>query len=67
MPTADNKNAALTPDELKRLKDFSSDNWYLQTARDFFLFSFYLRGANLTDIARLKISDTSYVRKKKKH
>jgi len=64
MPTADNKNAALTPDELKRLKDFSSDNWYLQTARDFFLFSFYLRGANLTDIARLKISDTSYVRKK---
>ena len=67
MPKSDIKNAALTPKELKTLKDFNSDNWYLQMARDFFLFSFHLRGANLTDIARLKKSDTSYIRKKTKN
>tara|TARA_B110000483_G_scaffold210645_1_gene257843 strand:- start:239 stop:1513 length:1275 start_codon:yes stop_codon:yes gene_type:complete len=66
MPQSDVKNAALTLEELKKLRNYKSDNWYLQTARDFFLFSFYLRGANLTDIARLKKSDTSYVRKKTK-
>lgn len=35
MPKADIKYASLTPEKLKKLKDFNSDNWYLQMARDF--------------------------------
>jgi len=66
MPTGSAKNAKLTLEELGKLVDFKSDNWYYQNCRDFFLVSFYLRGANLTDIARLEKGQTVYTRKKTK-
>lgn len=64
MPKATVKNVGLTKEEIQKLVEFNSDNWYFQTARDFFLFSYGLRGANLTDIARLEKKANTYVRKK---
>lgn len=64
MPQGKVKNVGLSQEDIDKIKNFNSDNWYLQTARDFFLFSYALRGANLTDIARLEKDAFMYTRKK---
>lgn len=64
MPTPKTKNQSLTKDQLKLIKDFSSNNMYHQRARDMFLASYYMNGANLTDVARLEKNQKIYTRKK---
>ena len=66
IPKGGSKNASLNTEQLQRIKDFKSDNHYLQMARDYFLFSFYARGLNLKDIALLKKGQESFVREKTK-
>ena len=66
MPKGKSKQAGLSKVDLKKILDFSSENWYLQMARDYFLASYYLKGANMTDMIRLKKNSSSYVRKKTK-
>ncbi len=66
MPKSSKRNVALSKDDIQKLVEFSSDNWYLQNSRDFILFSYGLRGANLTDIARLEKNASTYIRKKTK-
>ena len=64
IPKGGSKNVALTKDQLRKIKDFSSDNYYLQMARDYFMFSYYANGMNLKDIAKLKTGQTEWVRSK---
>lgn len=66
MPKVTSKNIALQQADIDKLKEFSSDNWYLQSARDFFLISYGLYGANMTDIARLEKGAKIFTRKKTK-
>lgn len=67
IPTGGSKNAALTKEQLRKIKDFNSDNYYLQMARDYFMFSYYANGMNLKDIAKLKVGQTEWVRSKTEH
>jgi len=64
IPTGDSKNVGLNKQDLKKIQDFTSDNHYLQMARDYFMFSYYANGMNLKDIAKLKKNQTEYVRSK---
>jgi site-specific recombinase XerD len=64
IPTGGSKNAAITKEQLRKIKDFSSDNYYLQMARDYFMFSYYANGMNLKDIAKLKTGQTEWIRSK---
>jgi len=66
MPKSKTKNQSLTKEQLILIKDFSSKNRYHQRARDMFLASFYMMGANLTDVARLEKNQKIYTRKKTK-
>lgn len=66
IPKGGSRNASLDKEQLQRIKDFKTDNHYLQMARDYFLFSFYARGMNLKDIALLKKGQKDYVREKTK-
>ena len=67
MPTPKSKNQSLTKEQLKLIKDFSSNNRYHQRARDMFLASYYMMGANLTDVARLEKNKKIYTRNKTKN
>ena len=64
IPSKTSKNIGLRKDDLLKLKEFSSDNYYLQMARDYFLFSYFGRGLNLKDIAKLKKGQEYYIRSK---
>jgi len=64
IPESDGNNKGLEDEALKKLKDFKSDNWYLQMARDFWMFSYYARGMNLKDMAKLKIGQKEFIRSK---
>ncbi len=64
IPKGGSRNAALTKDQLRKIKDFSSNNYYQQMARDYFMFSYYANGMNLKDIAKLKVGQTEWVRSK---
>jgi integrase len=60
---------ALTLDEMRRLKNLTTDDEALAMARDLFLFSFYTRGMSFVDIAYLRKADVrdgvlSYKRRK---
>ena len=67
IPKGGSKNVALTKDQLRKIKDFSSDNYYLQMARDYFMFSYYANGMNLKDMIKLKKGQKEYIRSKTEH
>ena len=46
--------------------EFKSDNWYLQMARDYWMFSYYARGMNLKDIALITKGQKEWIRAKTK-
>ncbi len=48
------RNLRLTSDTIKKIRDFQTENVHTQRARDFFMISFYLIGANTSDIYGLK-------------
>ena len=64
IPSKKSKNIGLRKEDLLKLKEFSSDNYYLQMARDYFLFSYFGRGLNLKDIAKLKKGQDYFIRSK---
>ena len=64
IPNKSAKNVGLNKEQLTKIKDFSSDNYYLQMARDYFLFSYFAGGMNLKDIAKLKKGQGYYIRSK---
>ncbi len=49
-----------------KLMNFKSDNFYLQMARDYWIYSYINRGMNLKDIALLKKGQTEFYRHKTK-
>ena len=55
--TKASKNVGLRKPDLKKILDFSSENVYLQKARDIFIFSYYLGGFNWKDLILLTYKD----------
>ena len=65
--TAKSKNQGLRQEDIKKLILFSSENYYLQRARDIFLFSYFFGGMNYKDLITLTPKDIEngyFVRKK---
>ena len=63
------RNVGLDKEGLKKIKNFKSDNLYLQEARDVFLFSFYFGGMNWKDLILLtpkNIDEEYFIRAKTK-
>ena len=61
------KNQGLRIEDLKKIQKFSTDNTYLQFARDIFLFSYYFGGMNWKDLIKLtlkNIEDKYFIRSK---
>ena len=67
IPVGASKNVGLSKADLLKIKDFNSDNYYLQMARDYFMFSYYANGMNLKDIIKLKKGQKEYIRSKTEH
>ena len=68
--TTTGKNQALELDEVQRILDFSSENYWYQMARDFWVFSYLGGGLNLKDIVFLtkdKYKKGFYIREKTKN
>ena len=66
IPEGEGTNRGLTKEQLKKIFEFSSDNWYHQMARDYFMLSYFFHGINLKDLSQLKKGQTDYVRSKTK-
>lgn len=69
--TPDAVKRAIPLDDIRKIEKFETDNPLERFSADLFLFSFYARGMNLADIARLKRSNIvggriEYVRTKTK-
>lgn len=64
IPEGARKNQGLSKADVKKIVDFSSDNEYLQTARDYFLFCFYNGGMNIKDVLHLKKGQKEFRRLK---
>ena len=64
IPKGESKNQSLNSDQIKTLLKFTSDNFYLQMARDYWVFSYINRGMNLTDVAYLEKGQKEFIRKK---
>lgn len=64
IPEGARKNQGLSKADVKKIVDFSSDNEYLQTARDYFLFCFYNGGMNIKDVLHLKKGQKEFKRLK---
>ena len=64
IPKGARKNQGLSKADIKKIVDFSSDNEYLQTARDYFLFCFYNGGMNIKDVLHLKKGQKEFKRLK---
>lgn len=64
IPTATSKNQGLSKADVKKIRDFSSEVYYLQQARDYFMFCFYNGGMNIKDVALLKKEQTEFMRAK---
>jgi site-specific recombinase XerD len=64
IPEGARKNQGLSKADIKKIVDFSSDNEYLQTARDYFLFCFYNGGMNIKDVLHLKKGQKEFKRLK---
>ena len=58
-PIGRNIKKALTIDEVKLLSKYESDDVNKQKAKDFWFFSFYCNGINITDICELRYSNVS--------
>lgn len=67
IPVGASKNVGLSKEDLLKIKNFNSDNYYLQMARDYFMFSYYANGMNLKDIIKLKKGQKEYIRSKTEH
>jgi len=67
IPVGASKNVGLSKEDLLKIKEFNSDNYYLQMARDYFMFSYYANGMNLKDIIKLKKGQKEYIRSKTEH
>lgn len=67
IPVGASKNVGLSKEDLLKIKDFNSDNYYLQMSRDYFMFSYYANGMNLKDIIKLKKGQKEYIRSKTEH
>jgi len=61
------RNIGLSDESLKKIQDFESDNYYLQTARDYFMFSYYSNGLNLKDILLLEKGQETFTRAKSRN
>ena len=61
------RNIGLSDVSLKKIQDFNSDNYYLQTARDYFMFSYYSNGLNLKDILLLEKGQETFTRAKSRN
>ena len=61
------RNIGLSDVSLKKIQDFKSDNYYLQTARDYFMFSYYSNGLNLKDILLLEKGQETFTRAKSRN
>jgi len=64
IPEGARKNQGLSKADIKKIVDFSSDNEYLQTARDYFLFCFYNGGMNIKDVLHLRKGQKEFKRLK---
>jgi len=64
IPEGARKNQGLSKADIKKIVDFSSDNEYLQTARDYFLFCFFNGGMNIKDVLHLKKGQKEFKRLK---
>ena len=64
IPEGARKNQGLSKADVKKIVDFSSENEYLQTARDYFLFCFYNGGMNIKDVLHLKKGQKEFKRLK---
>ena len=64
IPEGARKNQGLSKADVKKIVDFSSDNEYLQTARDYFVFCFYNGGMNIKDVLHLKKGQKEFKRLK---
>ena len=64
IPQGARKNQGLSKADVKKIIDFSSDNDYLQTARDYFIFCFYNGGMNIKDVLHLKKGQKEFKRLK---
>ena len=64
IPEGSRKNQGLSKQDIFKIVKFSSDNHYLQTARDYFLFCFYNGGMNIIDVVNLKKGQTEFRRQK---
>jgi len=64
IPEGARKNQGLSKADIKKIIDFSSDNEYLQIARDYFLFCFYNGGMNIKDVLHLKKGQKEFKRLK---
>ena len=67
IPVGASKNVGLSKEDLLKIKNFNSDNYYLQMARDYFMFSYYANGMNLKDLIKLKKGQKEYIRSKTEH
>ena len=64
IPKVESLNESLTEEELTKIHNYSSENFYKQRARDYFMTSYYMRGWNLTDLARWEKKKDIMPRKK---
>ena len=61
------RNIGLSDVSLKKIQDFNSDNYYLQTSRDYFMFSYYSNGLNLNYILLLEKGQETFTRAKSRN
>ena len=64
IPEGSRKNQGLSKLDISKIIKYRSYNHYLQTARDYFLFSFYNGGMNMKDVVLLKKGQTEFKRQK---
>ena len=64
IPEGSRKNQGLSKQDISKIVKYSSDNYYYQTARDYFLFCFYNGGMNIKDVVHLKKGQTEFKRQK---
>lgn len=68
LPKSDVRQAWLTVDEVRKIRDIKSDNPSIQKCRDLFMLSYYLGGINITDLIAINFNEQTesihYVRKK---